>query len=349
MRPPAERAAPSVERRRGPTTWPQLAIDSGRSCRAGCAGSQPKRRRNTGTIFGLLMVAPALLVLVFVLLYPAFVALYSSFFRIATGNPRGDLRRPRRTTATVLSAPCSGRVSALAGVDGRGDDLADGGRHRRGVGAPQAGQGAAAFMRGLVLFPYLVPAIVAVLVWRWIFSDTVGVANWLLVDFLGRLDQPDPVVRSRLGHGVGDHHVAVEVSAVLGAVRSRPAADAAAGASRGGPDRRRERAGSASATSRCRGSCRWSSSCSCCAPSGRSTNSTWSTCRRAAGRCSTTTTIPVYIRSIAFEFSDIGHAAGGGDGDARHGGDPHQLLFLGLPARRGTSWLTGAGPGRRRA
>ena len=31
-----------------------------------------------------------------------------------------------------------------------------------------------AFVRGLVLFPYLVPAIVAVLVWRWIFSDTVG-------------------------------------------------------------------------------------------------------------------------------------------------------------------------------
>ena len=48
------------------------------------------------------------------------------------------------------------------------------------------------FIRCLVLFPYLVPAIVAVLIWRWIFSDTVGVANWLLVDFLGIIDRPIP-------------------------------------------------------------------------------------------------------------------------------------------------------------
>jgi multiple sugar transport system permease protein len=47
-------------------------------------------------------------------------------------------------------------------------------------------------VRGLVLFPYLVPAIVAVLVWRWIFSDTVGIANWFMVDLLGALDQPIP-------------------------------------------------------------------------------------------------------------------------------------------------------------
>jgi multiple sugar transport system permease protein len=48
------------------------------------------------------------------------------------------------------------------------------------------------FVRGLVLFPYLVPAIVAVLTWRWIFSDTVGVANFLLVDVLGIAQGPIP-------------------------------------------------------------------------------------------------------------------------------------------------------------
>ena len=48
------------------------------------AGPKRKRsRRNTGTLFGLLMVTPALLVLVCVMLYPAYVALESSFFRIA--------------------------------------------------------------------------------------------------------------------------------------------------------------------------------------------------------------------------------------------------------------------------
>ena len=46
-----------------------------------------------------------------------------------------------------------------------------------------------------------------------------------------------------------------------------------------------------------------------------------------------TTTIPVYIRRIAFEFNDIGHAAGVAMVDAGDGGVAHQRLFLGLPAR----------------
>jgi ABC-type sugar transport system permease subunit len=45
-------------------------------------------------------------------------------------------------------------------------------------------------VRGFVLFPYLVPAIVAVLTWRWIFSDTIGIANYLLVNVAGILDRP---------------------------------------------------------------------------------------------------------------------------------------------------------------
>jgi multiple sugar transport system permease protein len=46
------------------------------------------------------------------------------------------------------------------------------------------------FIRGVVLFPYLVPAIVAVLTWRWILSGTVGLANYLLVDASHLLDSP---------------------------------------------------------------------------------------------------------------------------------------------------------------
>jgi multiple sugar transport system permease protein len=36
--------------------------------------------------------------------------------------------------------------------------------------------------RGLVLFPYLIPAIVAAIVWRFMLNPTVGVINYLLVD-----------------------------------------------------------------------------------------------------------------------------------------------------------------------
>ena len=157
------------------------------------ARSAPRRtgRLDSGTTFGLLMVAPALLVLVLVLLYPAFVALQTSFYKIATIT-RQETFVGLDNYARVLSDPVfwqSFRRSVIwtAGamisqmVVGIGVALV---LHEQVKGR--------SLVRGLVLFPYLVPAIVAVLVWRWIFSDTVGIANWLLVDSLGLLDQPVP-------------------------------------------------------------------------------------------------------------------------------------------------------------
>jgi multiple sugar transport system permease protein len=137
------------------------------------------------------MVAPALIILVLVLLYPAFVAFQSSFFRIETITRRETfvglenyyklLNEPdfwpafQRSIVWTVAAISTQMIAGIAvalvlhkEVKGRN------------------------FVRGLVLFPYLVPAIVAVLTWRWIFSDTVGVANWLLVDVLGIIDQPVP-------------------------------------------------------------------------------------------------------------------------------------------------------------
>ncbi len=150
-----------------------------------------RRRKNSGTTFALLMLAPAMLVLMLVLLYPAYVAFQSSFYRIETitrhetfvglNNYAKLLYQPefwmafRRSLVWTIGAISTQMVCGIAvalvlhqQVKGRN------------------------FVRGLVLFPYLVPAIVAVLTWRWIFSDTVGVANWLLVDFLGVIDQPIP-------------------------------------------------------------------------------------------------------------------------------------------------------------
>jgi multiple sugar transport system permease protein len=46
-----------------------------------------------------------------------------------------------------------------------------------------------AFARGLVLFPYLLPTAVAVLVWRWLFNDLYGFLNFLLLD-VGLIDRP---------------------------------------------------------------------------------------------------------------------------------------------------------------
>jgi multiple sugar transport system permease protein len=41
-----------------------------------------------------------------------------------------------------------------------------------------AGRG---LLRGVVLFPYLIPTIVAVILWKWLLNDTYGLVNYLLV------------------------------------------------------------------------------------------------------------------------------------------------------------------------
>jgi multiple sugar transport system permease protein len=43
--------------------------------------------------------------------------------------------------------------------------------------------------RGLVLFPYLLPMVVAVLVWKWLFNDLYGILNHLLMR-VGIIDMP---------------------------------------------------------------------------------------------------------------------------------------------------------------
>lgn len=45
--------------------------------------------------------------------------------------------------------------------------------------------------RGLVLFPYLLPTAVAVLVWRWLFNDLYGLINYVLIS-AGLIAQPLP-------------------------------------------------------------------------------------------------------------------------------------------------------------
>ena len=153
----------------------------------------PKRRkwRSSGTMFGLAMVTPALMILVFVLLYPAIVALQSSFYRIVTVTRKETFVGLHNYT-TLLSDPKfwgSFERSLIWSVGAISTQMVFGIAVALVLHKSIRGR---SFVRGLVLFPYLVPAIVAVLIWRWVFSDTVGVANWFLVDFLQVIEQPVP-------------------------------------------------------------------------------------------------------------------------------------------------------------
>lgn len=44
--------------------------------------------------------------------------------------------------------------------------------------------------RGLILFPYLIPAIVAAIVWRFMLNPTIGVVNYFLKDVIHLIDKP---------------------------------------------------------------------------------------------------------------------------------------------------------------
>lgn len=44
-------------------------------------------------------------------------------------------------------------------------------------------------IRGIVLFPYMIPTIVAVILWKWLLNDMYGVVNYWLLD-LGIVEQP---------------------------------------------------------------------------------------------------------------------------------------------------------------
>src|SRR5262249_49800816 len=45
-----------------------------------------------------------------------------------------------------------------------------------------------AFVRSLAIFPYLLPVVVAAAVWKWMFNDTYGIVNQILMQ-LGIIDQ----------------------------------------------------------------------------------------------------------------------------------------------------------------
>lgn len=46
-----------------------------------------------------------------------------------------------------------------------------------------------ALVRGLILFPFVVPTIVAVLIWKWMLNDLYGIINMVLIQY-GLIDEP---------------------------------------------------------------------------------------------------------------------------------------------------------------
>jgi multiple sugar transport system permease protein len=148
--------------------------------------TSPLDRRNH--LLGAMLIAPTVLIFCAVIVYPLASALYLSLFRIATptltgawvglGNytellGSGVFWRGLRanlvwTAGTLVLQIVFGVLAALM-------------LHQNMLFRSLA--------RALILFPYFISTVVAVLVWRWLFNDLYGILNHLLL-LSGLIDMP---------------------------------------------------------------------------------------------------------------------------------------------------------------
>ena len=137
---------------------------------------------------GVLLIAPTILVFCAVIVYPLISAIYLGLFSIYTPTMEGEwvgLENYRRLLASgefwrsllnnVIWTAGTLSLQLIFGI------LVALMLHRNLVFRPLA--------RSLVLFPYFLSTVVAVLVWRWLFNDLYGVLNHLFM-WAGIVDMP---------------------------------------------------------------------------------------------------------------------------------------------------------------
>lgn len=144
---------------------------------------------------GLLLIAPTVLIFCAVIIYPLVSALYLSLFKVFTptlesswvglGNYRELLASGMFWSALVNTLIWTAGTLTLQIVLGIGMALV---LHQNIWFRSLA--------RSLILFPYFISTVVAVLVWKWVFNDLYGILNHLLmqvgltnmpIDYLGSM------------------------------------------------------------------------------------------------------------------------------------------------------------------
>jgi multiple sugar transport system permease protein len=139
-------------------------------------------------LLGIALIAPAVLILSAVIVYPLLSAIYLSFFSLYTPTLEGDwvgLRNYQELfgsgaffAALATTAIWTAGTLLLQIVLGVAMALL---LHQNILFRSLA--------RSLVLFPYFLSTVVAVLVWRWLFNDLYGLINHLLIS-AGIVDAP---------------------------------------------------------------------------------------------------------------------------------------------------------------
>jgi multiple sugar transport system permease protein len=140
------------------------------------------------SLLGLLLIAPTVLVLSAVIVYPLCFAIYLSLFSIYTPTLQGNWVG-LDNYAQVLGSGTFWFSLAVTLVWTAGTLLL---QIVFGVAmAVILNQNIflRSLARSLVLFPYFISTVVAVLAWRWIFNDLYGILSYLLIR-IGIIDMP---------------------------------------------------------------------------------------------------------------------------------------------------------------
>ena len=155
---------------------------------SGVAGRRPLSLPAKDGLLGIALIAPTVLIFCAVIAYPLLSAIYLSLFSIYTPTLQGhwvgaanygsllaEAAFWRSLGATLIWTVGTLSLQIVAGV------LIALLLHQNILFRSLA--------RSLILFPYFVSTVVAVLVWRWLFNDLYGILNHLLVAS-GLVDMP---------------------------------------------------------------------------------------------------------------------------------------------------------------
>jgi len=152
----------------------------------GPARGNPLDRRDA--MLGVMLIAPCVLIFCAVIVYPLVSAVYLSLFNIFTPTLQGNFvglqnyaelfageEFWRSLLNTLIWTVCTLFLQVVLGV----------------AAALMLHQAIVfrALARSLILFPYFVSTVVAVLVWRWLFNDLYGILNHLMM-WSGLLQMP---------------------------------------------------------------------------------------------------------------------------------------------------------------
>ena len=140
----------------------------------------PNRLRTQYALLGILLIAPAVLVFLVIIAYPLVSAIYLSLFSIYTPTQKGHWVGLQNYIDLVSHKDFWGALTnnfiwmlgtlvlqIIFGI----------------AAALLLNQNLLfrALARSLILFPYFISTVVAVLIWRWLFNDLYGILNYALV------------------------------------------------------------------------------------------------------------------------------------------------------------------------